>query len=49
MGGPRRGRFWAPGKNFYRAGGFGPWMTSSDEIAPDEVLTLTGRLNGQVM
>jgi len=40
---------WAPGKNFYRTGGFGPWMVTSDEIAPDAVLTLTGRLNGQVM
>jgi 2-keto-4-pentenoate hydratase/2-oxohepta-3-ene-1,7-dioic acid hydratase in catechol pathway len=40
---------WAPGKNFYRTGGFGPWMTTSDEIAPDEVLTLTGRLNGKIM
>jgi 2-keto-4-pentenoate hydratase/2-oxohepta-3-ene-1,7-dioic acid hydratase in catechol pathway len=40
---------WAPGKNFYRTGGFGPWMTTSDEIAPDAVLTLTTRLNGQEM
>jgi 2-keto-4-pentenoate hydratase/2-oxohepta-3-ene-1,7-dioic acid hydratase in catechol pathway len=40
---------WAPGKNFYRTGGFGPWMVTSDEIAPDAVLTLTTRLNGQEM
>jgi 2-keto-4-pentenoate hydratase/2-oxohepta-3-ene-1,7-dioic acid hydratase in catechol pathway len=40
---------WAPGKNFWRTGGFGPWLTTSDEIAPDELLTLTTRLNGKVM
>jgi len=40
---------WAPGKNFYRTGGFGPWMITSDEIAPDAVLTLTTRLNGRQM
>lgn len=40
---------WAPGKNFYRTGGFGPWMVTSDEIAPDAELTLITRLNGQEM
>ncbi len=40
---------WAPGKNFYRTGGFGPWMVTRDEIEPDAVLTLTTRLNGQEM
>ena len=39
----------APGKNFYRTGGFGPWMVTSDEIAFGTIMTLTGRLNGQVM
>jgi len=40
---------WAPGKNFWHTGGFGPWLTTSDEIAPDELMTLTTRLNGKVM
>lgn len=40
---------WAPGKNFYRTGGFGPWMVTSDEIEPDAVMTLITRLNGQEM
>lgn len=38
---------WTPGKNFYRTGGFGPWMVTSDEIKPDQQMTLTTRLNGQ--
>jgi 2-keto-4-pentenoate hydratase/2-oxohepta-3-ene-1,7-dioic acid hydratase in catechol pathway len=40
---------WAPGKNFWHTGGFGPWLTTSDEIAPNELMTLTTRLNGKVM
>ena len=40
---------WTAGKNFWRTGGFGPWMVTSDEIAPDQLMTLTTRLNGQVM
>jgi 2-keto-4-pentenoate hydratase/2-oxohepta-3-ene-1,7-dioic acid hydratase in catechol pathway len=40
---------WAPGKNFWCTGGFGPWLTTSDEIAPNELMTLTTRLNGKVM
>lgn len=40
---------WAPGKNFYRTGGFGPWMVTSDEIPANTVMTLTARLNGEVM
>jgi len=40
---------WAPGKNFYRTGAFGPWMVTSDEIGPDALLTLTTRLNGVEM
>ncbi|AZY47716.1 fumarylacetoacetate hydrolase family protein [Bordetella avium] len=40
---------WGPGKNFWRTGGFGPWMVTSDEIAPNQKMTLTTRLNGQVM
>ncbi|MBA2962175.1 MULTISPECIES: fumarylacetoacetate hydrolase family protein [Ramlibacter] len=40
---------WTAGKNFWRTGGFGPWMVSADEIAPDQVMTLVTRLNGQEM
>jgi 2-keto-4-pentenoate hydratase/2-oxohepta-3-ene-1,7-dioic acid hydratase in catechol pathway len=40
---------WTPGKNFWRTGGFGPWMVTADAIAPGQVMTLTTRLNGQVM
>ena len=40
---------WCPGKNFYRTGGFGPWMVTSDEIPADTTMSLTCRLNGQVM
>jgi 2-keto-4-pentenoate hydratase/2-oxohepta-3-ene-1,7-dioic acid hydratase in catechol pathway len=38
-----------PGKNFVGTGAFGPWMVTADEIAPGEQLTLTTRLNGEVM
>ena len=40
---------WAPGKNFWRTGGFGPWMVTADEIAPDQKMTLVTRLNGEEM
>ena len=40
---------WVPGKNFWRTGGFGPWMVTADEIAPDQQMTLITRLNGQEM
>ncbi|VVD97636.1 fumarylacetoacetate hydrolase family protein [Pandoraea terrigena] len=38
---------WGPGKNFYRTGAFGPWMVTRDEIAPNSLMTLVTRLNGQ--
>ncbi len=38
---------WTPGKNFYRTGGFGPWMVTADEIKPNQQMTLTTRLNGK--
>ena len=38
-----------PGKNFVATGAFGPWMVTADQILPGEELTLTTRLNGQVM
>ena len=40
---------WTPGKNFYKTGGFGPWMVTSDEIAPGQVMRLQTVLNGQVL
>jgi len=40
---------WTPGKNFFHTGGFGPWMVTADEIKPNQLMTLTTRLNGQVM
>jgi 2-keto-4-pentenoate hydratase/2-oxohepta-3-ene-1,7-dioic acid hydratase in catechol pathway len=40
---------WAPGKNFWRTGGFGPWMVTADEIPFGTTMTLVTRLNGQEM
>lgn len=40
---------WSPGKNFWRTGGFGPWLVTADEIPFGTVMSLTTRLNGQVM
>lgn len=40
---------WTPGKNFWRTGGFGPWMVTRDEIAPGQVMRLQTVLNGQVL
>lgn len=39
----------ASGKNFESTGGFGPWMVTADEIAPDRQLKLEVRLNGEVV
>ena len=39
----------ASGKNFESTGGFGPWMVTADEIAPDRQLKLQTRLNGEVV
>lgn len=36
-----------PGKNFWKTGAFGPWLVTSDEIAPNQTMTLVTRLNGQ--
>jgi 2-keto-4-pentenoate hydratase/2-oxohepta-3-ene-1,7-dioic acid hydratase in catechol pathway len=38
-----------PGKNFVSTGAFGPWMVSADDIPDPARLTLTTRLNGEVM
>jgi len=40
---------WTPGKNFWRTGAFGPWMVTSDEIRPGQVMRLQTVLNGQVL
>jgi 2-keto-4-pentenoate hydratase/2-oxohepta-3-ene-1,7-dioic acid hydratase in catechol pathway len=37
---------WVAGKNFWHSGSFGPWMVTSDEISPDQKMTLTTTLNG---
>lgn len=34
------------GKNFWRTGGFGPWMVPASEITPGQKMTLVTRLNG---
>ncbi len=38
-----------PGKTFAGTGGFGPWMVTTDEIPDPSALTLTTRLNGEVV
>lgn len=38
-----------PGKNFPQTGAFGPWLVTSDEIPDPSQLTLTTRLNGEVV
>lgn len=41
---------WAPGKNFVATGGFGPWMTTADELdARAKPIVLTTRVNGEVL
>ncbi|WP_342196595.1 fumarylacetoacetate hydrolase family protein [Rhizobium hainanense] len=37
-----------PGKNFFRTGGFGPWMVSADEISNPTGLSLRTRVNGEL-
>lgn len=39
----------AAGKNFESTGGFGPWMVTADEIAPQRSLRLETRVNGKVV
>jgi 2-keto-4-pentenoate hydratase/2-oxohepta-3-ene-1,7-dioic acid hydratase in catechol pathway len=38
-----------PGKNFPRTGGFGPWLVTADELGDPSRLSLTTRLNGEVV
>lgn len=37
------------GKNFENSGSCGPWIATTDEIAAPDTLTLTARLNGEVV
>jgi 2-keto-4-pentenoate hydratase/2-oxohepta-3-ene-1,7-dioic acid hydratase in catechol pathway len=37
---------WTAGKNYYKTGGFGPWMVTADEIQPGQRLSVCTRLNG---
>jgi 2-keto-4-pentenoate hydratase/2-oxohepta-3-ene-1,7-dioic acid hydratase in catechol pathway len=37
---------WIAGKNWWHSGSFGPWLVSSDEIKPNQKMTLTTKLNG---
>lgn len=38
-----------PGKNFLHTGGFGPWLTTRDEIPDPQALMLETRLNREVV
>ncbi|CAM4278297.1 fumarylacetoacetate hydrolase family protein [Acinetobacter pragensis] len=38
-----------PGKNFASTGSFGPYLVTRDEIADGEIITVTTRLNDQIM
>lgn len=40
---------WTAGKNFPATGAFGPFLVTADTIGEDRVLSLTTRLNGEVM
>ena len=42
-------RQFTPGKNFPGTGAFGPWLVTADEIPDPSVLSVTTRVNGQVM
>ena len=38
-----------PGKNFYKTGGFGPYMLSADEVSNYKEMKIQTRLNGAIM
>jgi 2-keto-4-pentenoate hydratase/2-oxohepta-3-ene-1,7-dioic acid hydratase in catechol pathway len=40
---------WTPGKNFPGTGPLGPWLVTRDDVPDIDRLTLTTRLNGEVM
>jgi 2-keto-4-pentenoate hydratase/2-oxohepta-3-ene-1,7-dioic acid hydratase in catechol pathway len=45
----RHSQQFTPGKNFHHSGSFGPCLVTSDEVPDPRKLTLTTRLNGQVV
>ncbi len=45
----RHSHQFVPGKNFPRTGGFGPWITTADEIVNIEERAISTRLNGEIM
>jgi 2-keto-4-pentenoate hydratase/2-oxohepta-3-ene-1,7-dioic acid hydratase in catechol pathway len=45
----RHSQQFTPGKNFHASGAFGPWLVTSDEAGDPRTLSLTTRLNGQVV
>jgi 2-keto-4-pentenoate hydratase/2-oxohepta-3-ene-1,7-dioic acid hydratase in catechol pathway len=45
----RHSQQFTPGKNFHGSGSFGPWLVTTDELPDPRALTLTTRLNGQVV
>jgi 2-keto-4-pentenoate hydratase/2-oxohepta-3-ene-1,7-dioic acid hydratase in catechol pathway len=45
----RHSQQFTPGKNFHHSGSFGPWLVTADEVPDPRKLTLTTRLNGQVV
>jgi len=40
---------WTAGKNFDGTGAFGPWLTTPDEMPAADAISLTTRLNGQIV
>src|SRR5690606_31806980 len=45
----RHGPQWTAGKNFVASGAFGPWLVTADERPDPAELSLTTRLNGEVV
>jgi 2-keto-4-pentenoate hydratase/2-oxohepta-3-ene-1,7-dioic acid hydratase in catechol pathway len=45
----RHSQQFTPGKNFHHSGSFGPWLVTTEEVPDPRKLTLTTRLNGQVV
>lgn len=45
----RHSQLFTTGKNFYKSGGFGPWMVTVDELPDPTVMSLETRLNGEIM
>ena len=42
-------RQFTPGKTFPGTGGFGPWLTTADAVGDPSTLSVTTRVNGEVM